>query len=203
MKAKNKVIAGDYVRYTVSSEFKSISINYGLKSIRLDGNSVACYTLVTEDIRKSAMSGIIRGYIGSAFLGKAGLLAGLSAKNVGIYLVAVQFKDGKNSLLELDEKLYKKLVIALISTLHQKPQEVLSTPVEPVQLETKEQKKDSPFHPIAMPSPIENLAQVEKVNPVDKLDIINQIKRLGELRDKGILTESEFEGKKALLLAQI
>ena len=43
-------------------------------------------------------------------LGPVGLLAGLSAKNKGIYTVAIKFKDGKNSLLEVDDKFYKALI---------------------------------------------------------------------------------------------
>ncbi|MFT6290407.1 MAG: hypothetical protein ACJAR2_000995 [Ilumatobacter sp.] len=39
--------------------------------------------------------------------------------------------------------------------------------------------------------------------PAAQVDIIEQIKQLGELRDAGIVTDSEFEGKKAELLARL
>ena len=55
--------------------------------------------------------GVARGLVGGALLGPVGLLAGgLSAKNKGIYQVAVQFKDGSRSLIEIDDKIYKALI---------------------------------------------------------------------------------------------
>lgn len=45
--------------------------------------------------------------MGGFLLGPVGLLDGLSAKNKGVHIIAVQFKDGKKSLIEIDEKLYK------------------------------------------------------------------------------------------------
>ena len=49
-------------------------------------------------------------WIAWALLGSAGLAAGLSAKKNGIYTVAIQFKDGKRSLLEVDDKIYKAII---------------------------------------------------------------------------------------------
>ena len=34
-------------------------------------------------------------------------------------------------------------------------------------------------------------------------DVIDQLRRLGELRDSGVITQAEFEAKKASLLGQI
>ena len=66
-----------------------------------------------EEQRTKAMSAIGRGMVGSLALGPVGLLAGLSAKKKGTYLVAIKFKDGKESLIELDDTLYKALVKTL------------------------------------------------------------------------------------------
>ena len=44
-------------------------------------------------------------------LGGVGMLAGaLSAKEKGIYHVAIKFKDGNESLLKIDDALYKRLI---------------------------------------------------------------------------------------------
>ena len=52
--------------------------------------------------------------MGGALLGPVGLLAGgLSAKNKGAYQIALAFKDGKRSLIEVDDKIYKALVASL------------------------------------------------------------------------------------------
>lgn len=112
MAAKNKVITGDYVGGKVSTGFGIPSISYGFgKMIMLDKDTVEAYELVTDEHRKSAASGVGRGLIGGALLGPVGLLAGgLSAKSKGVFTVAINFKDGKSSLLEIDDKNYKALL---------------------------------------------------------------------------------------------
>lgn len=111
-KAKNKVIAGDYEGKQVLCSFGSISISIGIiKSLDVNKKTVESYELITDEHRKSAASGVARGLVGGALLGPVGLLAGgISAKNKGIYQIAIQFKDGKRSLLEVDDKIYKALI---------------------------------------------------------------------------------------------
>ena len=48
------------------------------------------------------------------------MLAGLSAKNKSIVTRAIHFKNGKNSLLELDEKVYKKFVQTMFLVLEKR-----------------------------------------------------------------------------------
>ncbi len=113
--AKNQVIAGDY---NGSKIFASGSNQLGIgKSPNGYGHAAICakpriesYELITEDKVKSGTSAILRGMAGIAVLGPVGILAGLSAKNKGIYTIAIQWKDGKKSLIEIDDKLYKKFV---------------------------------------------------------------------------------------------
>jgi len=112
MAAKNKVIAGDYNGKNIRSAFgkAKISTNF-INSLSLDKNSVASYEVITDDHRKSMASGISRGIAGNLLLGPVGMIAGtLSAKSKSVYMVAVLFKSGKNSLLEVDEKIYKQIV---------------------------------------------------------------------------------------------
>lgn len=81
------------------------------KFIRLNSTTVESYELVTDEHVKSATSGIARGLVGGALLGPVGMLAGvLSAKSKDTYTVAVRFKDGGSSLLEVDGKIYKSIV---------------------------------------------------------------------------------------------
>ncbi|MCL2856150.1 MAG: hypothetical protein FWE19_00295 [Oscillospiraceae bacterium] len=118
-KSKNKVIAGNYDGYSVSVMFGVVSISHGIFSINeedgsgttLSKETVASYEVVTDEHRKSAASGIARGLIGGALLGPVGILAGgLSAKSKGIYQVAIEFHDGKKSLIEVDDKIYKAII---------------------------------------------------------------------------------------------
>jgi hypothetical protein len=112
MGAKNKVIAGDYKGKGISGGIGAPSISNLLgKNIRLTSAEVAKYELVTDEIRKSMASGAARGIIGTIALGPIVGIAGvLSAKSKGVYQVAIEFNDGKKSLLEVDKKIYQKIV---------------------------------------------------------------------------------------------
>lgn len=114
MGAKNEVIAGNYCGCRVSAPFGSpqITTRSG-KSELIDKFSVEDYKLITDEHRKSAASGVGRGLVGGALLGPVGMLAGaMSVKSKGIYQIAIQFKDGNKSLIEVDDKIYKAIVKA-------------------------------------------------------------------------------------------
>ena len=103
----NKVIAGDYTGRSVSSAWGSTYIVLGAGKMKnLDKGTVDEYEVITEDHRKSAVSGITRGLVGGVLLGPVGLLGGLSAKNKGTYQVAIKWKNGGKSLVEIDDKIY-------------------------------------------------------------------------------------------------
>ena len=112
MGAKNKIIAGDHANNAVIHALGTVQISTGLfKTVMVDKTTVESYELITDEHRKSAASGITRGIVGGVLLGPVGMLAGaVSAKNKGTYTVAIRFKDGRNSLLEVDDKIYKAIV---------------------------------------------------------------------------------------------
>lgn len=111
-KAKNKVIAGDYEGKKIDCSFGNAFLQTGVfKTLDLNKTNVESYELITDEHRKSAASGVARGIVGGALLGPVGMLAGgISAKNKGIYQIASQFADGKRSLLEIDDKIYKAMM---------------------------------------------------------------------------------------------
>lgn len=115
MGAKNKVIAGDYLGKGIILGMGKPSLVVGFgKNYYLTKEVVESYELITDEHRKSASSGVARGLVGGALLGPVGLLAGgLSAKSKGIYQIAIQFKDGKKSLVEVNDKIYKAIVSSL------------------------------------------------------------------------------------------
>lgn len=111
MGAKNRVIAGDYMGKSVTGVGGIVQICVDFKTlVPLNKFGVESYEVITEDTRKSALSGVARGAVGAALLGPVGMLAGLSAKNKSTVTLAIRFKDGKNSLIEVDEKIHKKIV---------------------------------------------------------------------------------------------
>lgn len=120
-KAKNKVISGDYlnqsVRNDVSWTESKLVIGAGkdtdffkTTSVVINKDTVEDYEVLSETQSKSASSTMLRAGAGALVLGPVGLLAGVSGKTKGIYNVAIVFKDGKKSLIEIDEKLYKELI---------------------------------------------------------------------------------------------
>ena len=110
-KAKNKVIAGDYIKKDIFISGGTAVISAGfLKTVELNERSVESYEVVDETSKKSAASAIGRAAVGSFFLGPVGLAAALSAKSKGIHTIAIQFKDGRRSLLEVDDKIYKAII---------------------------------------------------------------------------------------------
>jgi len=112
--AKNKVIAGDYINNSVITSLGIVTLMKGFKSIiEINKDTVDDYEVVDSETKKSAASAVGRGLAGGLLLGPVGLLAGLSAKNKGIYVVAIQFKDGKKSLLEINDKIYKAIIAKL------------------------------------------------------------------------------------------
>ncbi|MDE6762585.1 MAG: hypothetical protein K2J73_02770 [Oscillospiraceae bacterium] len=102
----NKVIAG-YL------EGESVRIGNGLVLIGSEAVAkwtVESYEVVSEEKNISLASGLLRGAAGKIILGPWGVLAALTAKKKGAYSIALHWKNGKKSLLETDEKVYKAIL---------------------------------------------------------------------------------------------
>ncbi len=114
MGAKNRVIAGDYVGKLITSALGFVILQTGIfKSFNLDKTTVKEYEIMDEKSQKSAASAVGRAFVGGVILGPVGLLAGLSAKSKGIHTLAIEFNDGKKSLIEVDDKIYSVLIKTL------------------------------------------------------------------------------------------
>jgi hypothetical protein len=113
--ATNKVVAGDYENMFVGQAGgKAFIILKLFKQLELNKTNIESYEVIDSEQNKSLASGIVRGAVGAVLLGGVGLLAGgLSAKNKGSYTIAVKFKDGKNSLMEVDSKIHKAIIQAM------------------------------------------------------------------------------------------
>ena len=109
--ARNSAISGNY-KGVLTVGFTCVKLHYGFfKSVRLNRDTVERLETVTGDQQKSTVSAFTRGAVGGLLLGPARILAGsLSAKTNSIYRVAVYFRDGKRSLLEVDGNLYSTLM---------------------------------------------------------------------------------------------
>jgi len=113
MKAKNAVLNGDYKGKFVGCDnggSKAFIILGFRKGYDLTKENVASYELLNSEQVKA--NGAVKTAVGAALFGLAGAMAA-SAKVTGIYQVAVEFNDGKRSLIECDEKIYKALVTGM------------------------------------------------------------------------------------------
>ncbi|MFJ5771381.1 hypothetical protein [Psychrobacillus sp. NPDC093180] len=111
MAAKNKVIAGDYEGKLITQALGQVSLSTSIfKSFLLDKTTVEEYEVLDATSQKSAVSAVGRAFVGGVILGPVGWLAGLSAKSKGTHTIALQFTDGKKSLIEVDDKIYQTLL---------------------------------------------------------------------------------------------
>lgn len=77
----------------------------------LDTNTVEKYEAVGNTSLESAANAAVRGYVGASIGGKLGAGIGLlTAKKTGGNVIAVKFKDGKRSVLKLDNKAFQAFV---------------------------------------------------------------------------------------------
>ena len=107
--AKNEVISGAHVGRSI---WKT---EYGVKigDINISKYNVDHYEILDEKQQKSVSRAVGRAAMGGLLLGPIGLFAGLSAKNKGTHLIALYFKDGSKSLLEVDDNYKKRILTAL------------------------------------------------------------------------------------------
>lgn len=115
-KARNKVIAGDYKGTSLD---RNGTIAYPMLPIPGFNNIlkkpyVVNYEVINADefTEVKQKNSILKAFIGENLIGPAGLLAGVKREEINhkVYTVAVFFKSGKKSLIEIDEKLYKKFL---------------------------------------------------------------------------------------------
>lgn len=105
-RARNQVIAGDYKGKDVKYGRKKIEISSFMRDIPLNSDTVAAYELVNKETKKDKAGAIRKGLI----WGAGGLIAHAALSDgIGIYNVAIQFKDGKSCLIEIDEGAYQVL----------------------------------------------------------------------------------------------
>ena len=108
-----KVLAGDYINRPLKIYFrKGVGLVYGNfdKHFMLDKETIQEYEEITEQHYKSTVGSIAKGAIGVALLGPIGALAGLTGKEKTIHRIAIKFKDGKNSLIELSDIEYQEFI---------------------------------------------------------------------------------------------
>ena len=116
MGARNISFAGAYEGRDVLGGFglgcPVINIGF-LKNIRLNSETVEAYQVAKAESHNDSLSNVARSAIGYALIGPIGLLAGVSADiGSGLNLALVQFKDGQECVLEINDQLLEQLARA-------------------------------------------------------------------------------------------
>jgi hypothetical protein len=111
----NFVTAGEYQGRLLKRNLSGRQIWIAAKKEKVYINTDTVRAYETEDAssRKSGVSAVTRAAVGGALLGPLGLFAAVGAKSKKNVLIAIEFKDGKKSLLEVDGDFYKLILNAL------------------------------------------------------------------------------------------
>lgn len=113
-KARNKVVSGDYSGASVDEFLGDVSLNSFTTNVAINKNTITNIELLDSANKKDTGSSIARGLVGGVLLGPVGIIGGaMLGKTNGIHLISIIFKNGKRSLIEVDDKIYKKLLTKL------------------------------------------------------------------------------------------
>ena len=129
---ENGVLAGDYQGYRIDNNEIQLPLRescriqkeieaQGYRSIRsdryipLNKNFVETYELIddVDDKKRDVLNAMWRGGIGQMIFGTAGGVGGAllaKTRDEGYKIVAVQFRNGKQSLIRLDQKAWEQFL---------------------------------------------------------------------------------------------
>lgn len=112
---KYRVVAGDYENWDVVCYGSSVYFMSGLKKVKLDRTTVTKTEVIDDVTKHSFWRSLVAGGVGKAVFGTVGALAGVASTLRGkqSLLIAIDFADGKRSLIETDEKAQRMLMKAL------------------------------------------------------------------------------------------
>lgn len=154
--------------------------------------------LATKDSVASVMGKAAAKAAVPGVLGKA-VGAGLGAAMKSGHTVRVDWVDGKQSIIELPEKLFLVFSVRLtnqrVVTQHSvQPETAMPAPAQPGVTEKIVDLASSVVLRAKQPAPVGITAQP---------DVVDQIAKLASLHDAGVLTSEEFAAKKSQLLERL
>jgi hypothetical protein len=155
------------------------------------GGAAGAVSKVGQAVARAGLPGSV-GRAASTAIGSAADLVGAR------HTVRVDWVDGKQSLIELPDKLFQHFAILLkdcqIPTAVPEPE----PPPPPGAVETLAKEASQLIR-----STTESRRQLAETAPATQPDVTEQIAKLAALREQGALTEDEFAAKKAELLSRI
>jgi hypothetical protein len=206
-----RVVGGDYKGATVSTPVGSaIVVQARLKFRKLTPDNVAEWDEVATDGKGNAVGTVSKAVAGAVLPGQLGKAAsaavGATFDAMGSsHVVRIDWVDGKRSLIKLPDAMFKHLELVL--------ENQRSLPVEPSTSEPAPEPVERPTvteQAFALVSgiikdrrPATTESALTDQAPAATPDVTEMISKLASLRDSGILTDDEFQAKKAELLARL
>ena len=216
MASYGKVVGGQFIDATIDTDRKGElvisddSLNPFKKKPHLTADAVASWEEIISETRGGAAGAVSKVGQAVALAGLPGSVGRAAAAAVGStadlvsapHTVRVDWVDGKQSLIELPDKLFKHLAILLkdcqIATAVPAPKPPPPPPPQSV-VETLAKEASQLIR-----SRSESQRQLAgAAAPSAEPDVTEQIAKLAALRDRGALTEDEFAAKKTELLGRI
>lgn len=197
MASYGKVVGGHYVNATIDTNGKgelALSSNGFKRTPNLTANAVAAWEEMITETRGGAagtISKVGQAVSRAALPGVAGKAASAAVESTfdsvraGSHTVRVDWVDGKQSLIQLPDKLFQHLAFLL------KDRQIATAAPAAAAAAAPE-----PPPPPGVIGQLTTLAGVVRPAP----DVAEQIAKLAVLRDQGVLTEAEFAAKKSQLL---
>jgi len=215
MASYGKVVGGQFINAMINTNLKGELALRGsgrqtfTKMPHLTADAVASWEEIISETRGGAAGAVSKVGQAVALAGLVGPFGRAAAAAVGStadlvsapHTVRVDWVDGKQSLIELPDKLFKHLVILLkdcqIATAVPAPKPPPPPPPQSV-VETLAKEASQLIR-----SRSESQRQLAGAAPAAEPDVTEQIAKLAALRDLGALTEDEFAAKKTELLGRI
>jgi hypothetical protein len=211
MASNGQVIGGQYMNSMIDTNRKSeIVVHFGFKSRKLDEAEVTQWQEVAPEstgiatrFGQAVAGAALPGFVGRA--ASAAVEAGVELAN-SQRLIRVEWVDSKQSLIKLPQKLFTHLSV-LLERRRVEPTEErgLNNSVEEIPLNAAGQIIAETGRVV---TDIVGAIKDRRVVPAEievspQSNLMEQIAKLGDLRDQGILTDEEFSAKKAELLSRL
>lgn len=198
---QGRVVGGHLTNGTVTAAKSDLVVQRAFTRQKLTKETVDAWEEITTE---EGLGGAVGQAVARAALpGRVGKAvgAGLGAAMQSGHTIRVDWADGKQSLIELPEKLFMVLSVLLVD------RRKLSAQTTP------EAATPSPVGPVGLSGQLMDLASSvmrgRRQEPADhpplaaQFDVTEQLSKLASLRDQGILTEDEFATKKLELLKRL
>lgn len=116
IKARNKIIAGEFKEYKFRKSFGVLYLQCLEKSFSVNAMTIQTISEIERMESPSLPSMLFRGYIFSLIFGWLGMIAGTSSANKKvIYKLQITFTNGGIGIAEVDDKIYEALLDVIIN----------------------------------------------------------------------------------------